>query len=129
MPSEPSTPTFKVYTSTHPFLSQPIHFQITTFDESAFIWIGAEGNEVLGNLAVAMPPPRISNSNGGVNLPSATTIMTKDIDESSKQLGYRLSSKFNKQFFVSLNLPPNADQMMVSFAEKKVLSMIKDIYS
>ncbi|CAG8448766.1 2421_t:CDS:2, partial [Acaulospora colombiana] len=87
MPSEPSTPAFKVYTCTHLFLNQPIHFQITTFEESAFVWVGAEGNEVLGNLAVAMPPP-VSK-----NMSSATTIMTKNIDESSKNLGCRLDNK------------------------------------
>ncbi|KAF0520507.1 Proteasome assembly chaperone 4 [Gigaspora margarita] len=123
MPSEPSAPRFKVYSSSHLFQTQLLHLQVTTFEESAFIWAGVDGNEVLGNLAVAMPPPTF---NGNTLSTSSTTILTKEIEETSKQLGQKLASKFGKQFFVSINLP---DQMMFSFVEKIILNTLKDIYS
>ncbi|CAG8673386.1 2237_t:CDS:1, partial [Cetraspora pellucida] len=88
MPSELSTPRFKVYSSTHLFLSQPLHFQVTSFEESAFIWVGVDGNEVLGNLAVAMPLPL----NGSTLSTSSTTLLTKEIEETSKQLGQKLGN-------------------------------------
>lgn len=87
MPSEPATPLFKVYNSTHSFLNQKVHFQITTLEDSAFIWVGVDENEVLGNLAVAMPPTTLRNDN---IKPSATTILTKGLDEISKQFGQKL---------------------------------------
>ncbi|CAG8480584.1 10619_t:CDS:2 [Diversispora eburnea] len=127
MPSEPTTPLFKVYNSTQSFINQNVLFQITTFENSAFIWVGVAENEVLGNLAVAMPPISSRNNNNIIKA-SATTILAKDITETSKQFGQKLATKFKKQFFVSFNLPSNADQMMVSFAEKKIISMINEIW-
>ncbi|CAG8644591.1 535_t:CDS:1, partial [Racocetra fulgida] len=81
------TPRFKVYNSTHQIQSQPLHFQVTTFEESAFIWAGADENEVLGSLAVAMPPPTL---NGSTLSTSSTTLLTNEIEETSKQLGQKL---------------------------------------
>ncbi|RIA94480.1 hypothetical protein C1645_817974 [Glomus cerebriforme] len=126
MLSEVTTPRFQVYTYSHLFLSQQIHFQLTILQDSMFIWIGSEGNEILGNLAIAMPSPLRNNS----STPSTgTTVLTNDVDEASKQLGQRLATKFNKQFFVSINLPSSTDQMMLSFVEKKVLAIVKEFFS
>ncbi|RGB37877.1 hypothetical protein C1646_756407 [Rhizophagus diaphanus] len=127
MLSEATTPRFQVHTFSHLFLSQQIHFQLTILQDSVFIWIGSEGNEILGNLAIAMPSPLRNNSSTSSS--SGTTVLSNDVDETSKQLGQRLATKFNKQFFVSINLPPSTDQMMLSFVEKKVLAIIKGFFS
>ncbi|CAG8820488.1 17524_t:CDS:2, partial [Gigaspora margarita] len=68
---------------------------VTTFEESAFIWAGVDGNEVLGNLAVAMPPPTF---NGNTLSTSSTTILTKEIEETSKQLGQKLEAHSFEKF-------------------------------
>ncbi|GBB93473.1 hypothetical protein RclHR1_02180015 [Rhizophagus clarus] len=126
MLSEVTTPRFQVHTYSHLFLSQQIYFQLTILQDSVFIWIGSEGNEILGNLAIAMPSLLRNN---GTSSSSGTTVLANDVDETSKQLGQKLATKFNKQFIVSINLPPSTDQMMLSFAEKKVLAIIKGFFS
>uniref|UniRef100_A0A1D1Y1Z8 Proteasome assembly chaperone 4 n=1 Tax=Anthurium amnicola TaxID=1678845 RepID=A0A1D1Y1Z8_9ARAE len=126
MLTEAATPRFEVHTYSHLFLSQQIHFQLTILQDSVFIWVGSEGNEILGNLAIAMPSPLRNNS---PTPSSGTTVLANDVDETSKQLGQRLATKFNKQFIVSINLPPSTDQMVLSFAEKKVLAIVKEFFS
>ena len=83
MPSEPATPQFQVYTATHTCLSVTLHFQLVEFRDAAFVWVGAGGKEVLSNLAAAIPA-----LHGGP--PTATTVLSNDVQETSKQLAQRL---------------------------------------
>ncbi|KAG9290303.1 hypothetical protein G9A89_007034 [Geosiphon pyriformis] len=122
MQSEPATPRIKVFTETHLHFSIPIYFQITVLKESAFVWVSNHGNEVLQNLAVAMPPLPF----GGITT-SATTILSKEVEETSKQLSQKLARKFKKQFFVSINLAPSNDQAMLMFIEKKIFEFVKEV--
>ncbi len=89
MLSEVTIPRFQVHNYTHLFLSQKIHFQLTILQDSVFIWVGAEGNEILGNLAIAMPT---SLRNHSTISATGTTVLTSDVDETSKQLGQRLGN-------------------------------------
>lgn len=53
--SSATEPKFLIHQATHLFLADPIHFQVTQMNKSAFIWIGkAEGK--LGDMSVAVPP-------------------------------------------------------------------------
>lgn len=48
-------PNFLIHQATHLFLTEPIHFQVTQMNNSAFIWIGkSEGK--LGDMSAAVPP-------------------------------------------------------------------------
>ncbi|CAG8721747.1 4109_t:CDS:2 [Funneliformis caledonium] len=123
MLSEVATPQFQIHTYSHLFQSQQIHFQLTILKDSVFIWVGTEGNEILGDLAIIMPPLLRNKGSTG------TTVLKNDVEEISKQFGQKLATKFNKQFFVSINLPPNTDEMMRSFAEKSVLDILKNFFS
>ncbi|CAG8505145.1 870_t:CDS:2 [Paraglomus occultum] len=71
MPSEPATPQFQVYTATQACLSITLYFQLVEFRDSAFVWAGVEGKEVLSNLATAIPA-----LHGGA--PAATTMISND---------------------------------------------------
>lgn len=93
MLSEATTPRFQVHTYSHLFLSQQIHFQLTILQDSVFIWIGSEGNEMLGNLAIAMPSP-LRNNSSSTSSSSGTTVLSNDVDETSKQLGQRLGNNY-----------------------------------
>ena len=87
MLSEVTNPRFQVHTYSHLFLSQQIHFQFTIFQDSVFVWVGSEGSEILGNLAIAMNSPLRNSS-----MSSGTTVLTNGVDETSKQLGQRLGN-------------------------------------
>ncbi|CAG8540402.1 6266_t:CDS:2 [Ambispora gerdemannii] len=125
--SIPATPQIKVYNQSHSYLTTPIHFQLIVLTDSAFAWVASHGNEVLQNLAVAMPPVSYGGKDSSLP-PAATTLLTRDIDEFSRQLGQKLARKFNKQFFVSLNLSPTTDQALIVFVEKKLIAFIKEIF-
>ncbi|CAG8602744.1 11279_t:CDS:2 [Ambispora leptoticha] len=125
--SIPTTPQIKVYGQTHLYLTTPIYFQLVVLKDSAFAWVASHGNEVLQNLAVAMPPVSYGGRDSSL-VPPATTLLTRNVNELSKQLGQKLARKFNKQFLVSLNLPPITDQGLIAFAEKKLVAFIKEIF-
>ncbi|CAI2161781.1 7393_t:CDS:2 [Funneliformis geosporum] len=116
-----AAPQIQIHTYSHLFHSQQIHFQLTILKDSVFIWVGSEGNEILGDLAIIMPPLLRNKGSTG------TTILKSDVEELSKQFGQKLATKFNKQFFVSINLPPNAEE--ITFAEKKVIDILKEFFS
>ena len=88
MPSEPATPQFQVYTATHACLSVTLCLQLVEFRDSAFVWVGTRGKEVLGNFATAIPA-----LHGGP--PAATTMLSNDVQETSKQLAQRLGMIIN----------------------------------
>src|SRR2546423_9258317 len=83
MTSEPAATRLRVHTQTCLYLDTPIYLHLTVLQDSAFVWVGNKGNEVLHNLAVVMPSPY-----GG--LVPATTVLSKEVDEISKQLGQKL---------------------------------------
>jgi hypothetical protein len=48
-------PEFMIHQATHLFMTEPIHFQVTVMNKSAFIWVGQSSGK-LGDLSMAVPP-------------------------------------------------------------------------
>ncbi|CAO3694164.1 unnamed protein product [Rhizopus stolonifer] len=101
------------------FMTEPIHFQVTTMNNSAFIWVG-HSNGKLGDLSMAVPPFS-SHSTA-----SSTALLGKSVSEQSKNLARKLALRYKQQFYVSFNLN-QAEDMLFVFVEKKLMELLKNV--
>ncbi|EIE79900.1 hypothetical protein RO3G_04605 [Rhizopus delemar RA 99-880] len=109
-------PEFKIHQATHLFMTEPIHFQVTVMNKSAFIWVGQSSGK-LGDLSMAVPPLATHNT------ASATILLGKNVSEQSKNLA---PSRYKQQFYVSFDLN-QSDDMLLVFVEKKLMELLKNI--
>jgi hypothetical protein len=105
-----STDGIKVTQFSRRIADQSILYQVLRYpDRCLFIWIGTATGDI-SNLAMTMPS-RASSSNELLG----TTLFGTDFYEQSLSLSKKLVRRFggNKQVYVSLNLPNNADNEML----------------
>ncbi|RUP46744.1 hypothetical protein BC936DRAFT_146580 [Jimgerdemannia flammicorona] len=74
---EPSS--FPIHQQTHLFMDDPVHIQIIVMQDSLFVWIG-KTDGAFNDLSLAMP---------GISA-SSTTLVGKDIAETSRNIAHRL---------------------------------------
>ncbi|KAG0231338.1 hypothetical protein BGX31_005557 [Mortierella sp. GBA43] len=149
-PAEASTPQLKVHQRTFRFMDQQlVYIQVIEMINSAWIWVsspgssfqqgngggvavgsggpsGAEGSSMaagtFGDFAMAMPVSRPGQ-------PSvSSTLLGNPLEETAASMARRLATKFKMQFLVNVDVPPGVEnQMMLAFAEKKVVETVQSI--
>ncbi|KAG2217198.1 hypothetical protein INT45_005407 [Circinella minor] len=112
-------PQFIIHQDTQMYITEAIHFQLVQMNKSMFIWVGKQQSN-MKDLSIAMPPT------GSQSIASVTTVLGQDISEQSRNLGRRLGSKYQQQFFISLDIG-NQDEMLMAFVEKKLSELIKKV--
>ncbi|TPX30476.1 hypothetical protein SmJEL517_g05963 [Synchytrium microbalum] len=112
-----SSTNIQVKERTESYLDRSIYLQVIVLDKQMICYCGDDGR--LGSLSTAVKT-RYSNT------AAATTLLSGGVDDTSESLAKRLASKYDWQFFVSMNLPTN-DTNLTVFAERKLGAFVKEI--
>ncbi|KAF9573527.1 hypothetical protein EC968_008396 [Mortierella alpina] len=141
-PGEPAMPRFKIHQETFEFMNQqPVYVQVTTLDDSAWIWISAGANPLMQQHQQFQGGPSAASAAGGafgdfaMAMPAfrpgqpavSSTLLGNPIDETAAHMARRLATRFKRQFLVNVDIPATSDNaMLLAFAERKLIDMLRD---
>ncbi|KAG0196068.1 hypothetical protein BGX28_000173 [Mortierella sp. GBA30] len=153
-PADSAVPKFKILQHTFMFMNQqPVHIQVTSLDDSAWIWISTGASPLMqqqqqfqgGSSSSSISAVSGSGAGAGASasgsfgdfamaMPSfrpgqpavSSTLLGNPIDETAAHMARRLATRFKRQFLVNIDIPATSDNaMLLAFAERKLIETLQ----